>query len=196
MAYIYPFSAASASNFQPTFKETLAQLWGEGREKAISEKLFPGGTTKGIDVSNVLCLSPNMHAAGSRYDFALWPMRPSKENESGLWIIQIVFCWLHKRSVGDKMSTLSSMGPEFKTSAKDLLIRTFDRHLQPRAIDLRMNAPILDGQIFTIYAAEKELLPDYDILMLQWDLARMASLCDTPEPDSDSDTDSDYDVEY
>lgn len=63
---------------------------------------------------------------------------------------------------------------------------------QPRDIDLRTNASILDGQIFTVNAAKKDHLPDYDILMLQWDIARIASLCGAAEPDDDSDSDSSY----
>ncbi|KAL9947707.1 hypothetical protein ACHAO5_002573 [Verticillium nonalfalfae] len=152
--------------------DTLARLWGADREKAISEKLFPNGTTEGIDViGNVICLSPDMHAAWSRYDFALFPMRPKEEKAE-------------------------AMGSNICASAREILLTTAIGIVKqrPRAFDLRTGAPILDGQIFTIKAAMKDHLPDYDILMLQWDIARVASLCGAAESGDDYDKDA-YDAD-
>ncbi|ROT41865.1 hypothetical protein SODALDRAFT_318674 [Sodiomyces alkalinus F11] len=191
VAHIYPFGAASARQTKSALKDTLARLWGADRETAISETLFPDGTTKGIDViGNVICLSPNMHAAWSRYDFALFPLRSTDEKEEGPWSIQVVFHWLKRRQV----QKMSEMAGDMRTSAREVLLRTSRGVMErePRDIDLRTNAPILDGQIFTINANKKDHLPDYDILMLQWDIARMASLCGAAEPEDDSDSDSPY----
>ncbi|KAG7118860.1 hypothetical protein HYQ45_015444 [Verticillium longisporum] len=189
VAHIYPFSAASAQQI----KFTLARLWGADREKAISEKLFPNGTTMGIDViGNVICLSPSMHAAWSRYDFALYPMRPSEEKEEGKWCMKVVFYWLKRYP----RSKTSGMGSNIWASAREVLFQTAIGIIKqrPRAFDLRTGAPILDGQIFTIKAAMKYHLPDYDILMLQWDIACIASLCGAAEPDDDYDIDA-YDTD-
>ncbi|EGY18044.1 hypothetical protein VD0002_g4257 [Verticillium dahliae] len=188
VAHISPFSAASA---QQT-KFILARLWGPDREKAISKKLFPNGTT-GIDViGNVICLSPNMHAAWARYDVALFPMRPSEEKEEGKWCMKVVFYWLKRCSV----AKTSSMGSNIWASAREVLLQTAIgiKKQRPRAVDLRTGAPVLDGQIFTIKAAMKDDLPDYDILMLQWDIVRMASLCGAAESGDDYDKDA-YDID-
>ncbi|KAM0625667.1 hypothetical protein ACHAQG_002857 [Verticillium nonalfalfae] len=154
------------------FQFKISRLWGADREKAISEKLFPNGTTEGIDViGNVICLSPDMHAAWSRYDFALFPMRPKEEKAE-------------------------AMGSNICASAREILLTTAIGIVKqrPRAFDLRTGAPILDGQIFTIKAAMKDHLPDYDILMLQWDIARVASLCGAAESGDDYDKDA-YDAD-
>ncbi|KAM0284804.1 hypothetical protein ACHAQH_001724 [Verticillium albo-atrum] len=191
VAHIYPFSAATGRQTKATLKDTLARLWGADREKAMSEKLFPNGTTKGIDViGNVICLSPSMHAAWSRYDFALFPLRPSEAGKEGPWTMRVVFYWLMRREV----NTMSVMGSDMTTCAQEVLLRNHQKWVEeePRAIDLRTNMPILSGRIFTIKAVKKDHLPDYDILMLLWDIARMASLCGAAEPDDDSDSDSSY----
>jgi hypothetical protein len=129
-----------------------------------------------------------MHARWSRYEFALFPLQP-RQNLDGTWSIQVVFYWLKRRDV----TTTSEMGDDgLRTSAADVLKRETSRIMnqQARAIDLRTNCPILDGQVFTIRAETEDKLPNYDILMLQWDIARMASLCAAAEPEDDSDSES------
>ncbi|EEY13982.1 predicted protein [Verticillium alfalfae VaMs.102] len=160
VAHIYPFSAASAQQI----KSTLTRLWGADREKAISEKLFPNGTTMSIDVIG------------------------NRGKEEGRWTIKVVFYWLKHCSV----AKTSNMGKNIWASAREVLLQTADilEAQQPRAFDLRTGAPILNGQIFTIKAAMKDHLPDYDILILQWDIARMASLCGAAESGDDYDKDA------
>lgn len=46
-----------------------------------------------------------------------------------------------------------------------------------RAINVITNAPIVDGDIITIRAKTEAQLPDYDTVMLQYDIMRMASIC-------------------
>ncbi len=59
----------------------------------------------------------------------------------------------------------------------------------------RTHRPILDGQEVVIRSKDKSLLLNWDVLQLQWDLCRMASLCaagDMPDQESDDgDWDSD-----
>jgi len=54
--------------------------------------------------------------------------------------------------------------------------------------------PILDGQEVIVRSADPELRLSWEIVQLQWDLCRMASLCGAAEvDDDDADDDDDED---
>ena len=56
---------------------------------------------------------------------------------------------------------------------------------QLMAVNLDRNTAIVNGEVFTVSAKRMEDLPDYDVLMLQWDIIRMASLCGGAEPEDE-----------
>ncbi len=55
--------------------------------------------------------------------------------------------------------------------------------------------PILDGQEVIVQSVDPELRLSWEIVQLQWDLCRMASLCGAAEVDDDDDYDDDDDDE-
>lgn len=93
--------------------------------------------------------------------------------------MELVFYWLRKPF----SPTDWQLGGCFRESAAEQL--QYDDPLLDniRAINVETNAPIIDGDIITVRAFKKGWLPDYDILMLQYDILRMASLCGGAEPD-------------
>lgn len=68
-----------------------------------------------------------------------------------------------------------------------------------RAININTGARVVSGDIFTVWADKEEELPERELLNLQWDIIRMASLCSGAEPteidDEDSEDDSEDDSE-
>jgi len=66
------------------------------------------------------------------------------------------------------------------------------------AVNLTTWRPVESGQIFTITAEDIDTLPDYDILLLQWDVLRMWRLAGGADPaiypDNPFDSDDEADV--
>ncbi|KAK1992808.1 hypothetical protein LX36DRAFT_644161 [Colletotrichum falcatum] len=155
-----------------------------------------GHDTPAVDtMCNMICLSPQLHDWWTRGYFALEPISVSSEPTSGgtpKWSIDIRFHWLRKTDVPTLTSHVDfSQDPVAKL--QDLkgegggLVKIFN------ATTGRL---VENGQIFTITADSRDEIPDFDILLLQWDLLRMWRLAGGADPtiyplDDDYDDDDD-----
>lgn len=132
----------------------------------------------------MISLSAALHRAWEAGDFAFRPSYPQQNGERHS--ITITIYWMRKVTnrkerppMGARQMGYGILDSPNKTLEKALLGKP------PRisAVNLDKNTPVVDGDQFTIVADEREMLPDYDILMLQWDIIRMASLCGGAEPE-------------
>jgi hypothetical protein len=83
---------------------------------------------------------------------------------------------------------------QFSQTAHDVLASLPLRPRVTKAVNIRTNARINDGDIITIWAKNKDDLPEVDIINFQWDIVRMASLCGGAEPVDEEEDDDDDDM--
>jgi hypothetical protein len=180
VAYIYPIRGINSPE-RETLRTAVATIRGQARADELYHKLFGHGID-GIDcLGNVVCLSANFRAAWERGELTLYPRRAERDPEKGGWKMELVFYWLVKvHYFPDR-----PLGLKFRWSAAEELRDRgkFKLFQGVRAINVENNAPVIDGDIITVRASQEGELPDYDILMLQYDILRMASLCGGAEPD-------------
>ncbi|KDN68282.1 hypothetical protein CSUB01_10358 [Colletotrichum sublineola] len=106
------------------------------------------------------------------------PSRASKKSKAiqQEWSIRLRFHWLRATNVPElRVPVDFSEDPINKFQPSDP-----ERPL--RAVNFLTYRPIENGQIFTIKADSLEELPDYDILLLQWDILRMWRLAGGADP--------------
>ncbi|KAK2014453.1 hypothetical protein LZ32DRAFT_690470 [Colletotrichum eremochloae] len=198
--HIFPFASLkqqSQRTLGPDL-ELMTSLWGNDRVDTLAEKLTMIGThdTTAVDtMRNMICLSPQLHDWWTRGYFALEPIKSSSESISGgtptrldrtakkprleqEWSIHIRFHWLRKTDIPTLTSQVNfSQDPVAKL--QDLkgegggLVKTFN------ATTGRL---VESGQMFTITADSSDEIPDFDILLLQWDLLRMWRLAGDADP--------------
>lgn len=162
----------------------VARIWGRSRAEKIHAKLL-NRDLSGIDgLGNVVCMSTNCHRAWENGHFALYP-REARQNLKGQWEMELVFFWMKK--VHSSME--QEMGLKFIDSAARQVQDLLSPHSALQAVNLPNNSPIISCDIITITADTCEELPDYDIVMLQWDVLRMASLCGGAEPEEEDHSD-------
>ncbi|GJD04911.1 tat pathway signal sequence [Colletotrichum higginsianum] len=156
----------------------------------------PNDNTAIDTVTNMICLSPQLHDWWSRGYFALEPIRfwseplpdstpdkPDRPDRAAKkrkipekWSIQIRFHWLRKTDVPmltSKVKFSDDPITMMQEPAGEGLVRAFN------ATTCRQ---VENGQIFTMTADSRDRLPDYDILLLQWDLLRMWRLAGGADP--------------
>jgi hypothetical protein len=181
---IYPASLGS-----PDIFNALVGLWDEKRaRRAAIRTLISGSLYK---VSNTICLCPSLRDAWLRGEFALKPLSQGWDAEEKKHSLKIALYWMRK-------STPSPC--YYHLLAHDYLMT--DDHTPrytTRAVNIYTGARVVSGDIFTVWADKEEDLPDRELLNLQWDIIRMASLCAGAEPTEidheDSDDDSEDDSE-
>ncbi|KAM0284838.1 hypothetical protein ACHAQH_001759 [Verticillium albo-atrum] len=159
--------------------ESLTMIWGN-RLRQLKEKLCAGQGNIVDSLQNVICLSSDLHKMWSKTEFAFLP-EEAKQIDGG-WSIRLRFCWMENvQPIEEK-----SFSEVFFSSPYDI-IDAYRRIPEGTiaAVQLKHSTPILDGKIITIQAAKKEHLPDYEILRLQCDIIRIASICAGGNQDDD-----------
>ncbi|KAK1965204.1 hypothetical protein LY78DRAFT_747875 [Colletotrichum sublineola] len=176
--HIFPFASLkqqSQRTLGPDL-ELMTSLWGNDRVDTLAEKLTMMGThdTTAVDtMRNMICLSPQLHDWWTRGYFALEPIKSSAKMEHSHTL---------PLAQEDRHPTLTpqvnfSQDPVAKLQSLKGegggLVKTFN------ATTGRL---VESGQIFTIAAGSSDDIPDFDILLLQWDLLRMWSLAGGADP--------------
>ncbi|KDN71181.1 hypothetical protein CSUB01_09232 [Colletotrichum sublineola] len=178
--HIFPFASLkqqSQRTLGPDL-ELMTSLWGNDRVDTLAEKLTMMGThdTTAVDtMRNMICLSPQLHDWRHPYqagqDGKEAQIRAKMEHSHTLPLAQ-----------EDRHPTLTpqvnfSQDPVAKLQSLKGegggLVKTFN------ATTGRL---VESGQIFTIAAGSSDDIPDFDILLLQWDLLRMWSLAGGADP--------------
>ncbi|WQF87800.1 Putative HNH nuclease [Colletotrichum destructivum] len=198
VCHIFPFASLKYryQKVLPICLDGMKKIWGIERVDDLSEKLMIHGPneTAAIDtVTNMICLSPQLHDWWLRGYFALEPIRlwseplhdstPDRPDRAAKkrkipekWSIQIRFDWLRKIDVPmltSKVKFSDDPITMMQEPAGEGLVRAFN------ATTCRQ---VENGQIFTMTADSRDRLPDYDILLLQWDLLRMWRLAGGADP--------------
>ncbi|KAJ0161752.1 hypothetical protein CTA2_5652 [Colletotrichum tanaceti] len=233
VCHIFPFASLKHRYQKPMLLclDGMINIWGRRRVDILSVKLIvngPNDTTVINTVSNMICLSPQMHDWWLRGYFALepirlwseplsdstpdrpwsehspdsapdrlWseplpdctadrpdrpdrpvrPVRPAKKRKiPKKWSIQMRFHWLRKTDIPlltSKVNFSADPITMMQEPAGEGLLRAFN------ATTCRQ---VETGQIFTMTADSQDRLPDYEILLLQWDLLRMWRLAGGADP--------------
>ncbi|GJD01531.1 integral membrane protein [Colletotrichum higginsianum] len=158
-----------------------------------------GGFIKCLDTEgydhprNMVSLNCAFHNFWGKAMVALEPIEVAKD---GTWII-VQVRWMHNSKLGSrfdkKYATVEQV--DIDMPVKDILQPLTNEHNVPiRIIDLETQRYIKDGHRFKITSEDRELLPSEDLLRLQYNLCRMASLTGAAEPDDDANSDSDSEV--
>ncbi|KAK2035525.1 hypothetical protein LX32DRAFT_678372 [Colletotrichum zoysiae] len=206
VCHIFPFSALSRQEQVDTLLGIMAPVWGQDRIDKLLVKLtgrYNPGASNNMNVidqaRNMISLNQQMHYFWGRGYFALEPMgmpecsdkeasvsrtasasstptrtpppRASKKSKvtQKEWSIRLRFHWLRATNV-----------PELRVPV-DFSEDPINR-FQPPDPERPAYRPIENGQIVTIKADSFEKLPDYDILLLQWDILRMWRLAGGADP--------------
>ncbi|EFQ34851.1 uncharacterized protein GLRG_09995 [Colletotrichum graminicola M1.001] len=178
--------------------------------------------------ANMISLSPQLHDCWLRGYFAFEPMGEARRFDGQYntgastptvsestratppraakklkplpeeYSIQLRFHWLKDTTI-PTLKSLVDFSVDPITIFKQPVPNQPDPKCYLAAVDLSNWRPVENGQIITIKAQERGLLPDYDILLLQWDVLRMWRLAGGADPeiysfDSDDDTDEDLAV--
>lgn len=168
------------NEYRNTLKTACATIWGQKEAQAIYDRLFSQGITGTDCVANMLCMCKNFHRSWEYGEFVLYPHHPYHDDSNGNWTMDLVFYWLE--NLPFEQGTVLKRG-EFLRSASEAAGAPAERDGTIRAVNVQTNAPILDGDIITIEADKQEELPDYAIVMLQYKILTMASLCGGAEPE-------------
>ncbi|KAK2051443.1 hypothetical protein LY76DRAFT_630527 [Colletotrichum caudatum] len=91
------------------------------------------------------------------------------------WVIRVRFHWLKKTNV-------EGMTMESFVDFSDDPIGRLQGEGLAKAFNATTCRQVEDGQVFTFRSKIREHLPDYDILLLQWDLLRMWRLAGGADP--------------
>lgn len=161
---------------QEAYRDSLAtalpSIWPCKRAQRLCRRLlFNDIKEPGLNyLGNMICLSPAMHGALRRGDLALRPNHPLQDTYSGNWVIDLTVYWMtpdasERYRVGQSKSTSTARQP------------VDCRKGQIQAAGENQPYPVMSGEIISISAGACEDLPDYEILLLQWDIMRFASLC-------------------
>ena len=165
----------------------LKRVW----KSAITERLeaLLNGRENVIDTpQNLICLSPQLHRWWGAARIGLEPIM-EVEQKDGKKGVRVRLRWLRR-------STLSvSQHLSMETRPEAILEEGYFRHSNVNTL-----RPIADGEVIDLFervviekGKERTIpAPSKDILSLQWDVIRMASLCgaaeavDAEQSDSDS----------
>ncbi|KAK2012553.1 hypothetical protein LZ32DRAFT_691863 [Colletotrichum eremochloae] len=197
VCHIFPFSSLNHQERTKSCLLGMTKLWGEDRVIKLNSQLVNDGTGKNIvdTAANMISLSPQLHAWWSRGYFALEPMEapepvevqtttPTRSTFKTAWRIKLRFHWLQKTSIFNLLSTVNY--------SDDPVTKFEDLGCNLNIVDARTWRPVESGQVITITADSPEHLPNYDILLLQWDLLRMWRLSGGADP-SNYPFDDEYD---
>ncbi|KAK1980137.1 hypothetical protein LZ30DRAFT_145096 [Colletotrichum cereale] len=206
VCHIFPFSSLARRTKTRGHLVIMETLWGQDRSKRLFHKLtgsYEHGNPNNVCVvdtaKNMISLSPQLHDWWSRGLFAFEPMgepeafdaatptkvTPTRSNlarnakkvkRTQQWSIRLRFHWLQVTNIGDLKSQVNFSEDPIT------MLRDWDHECLPQAANLRTWRPVENGQVFTITADDYDKLPDYDILLLQWDLVRMRRLAGGADP--------------
>ncbi|KAK1970237.1 hypothetical protein LY78DRAFT_677907 [Colletotrichum sublineola] len=202
VCHIFPFSSLNHQERTKSCLLGMTKLWGEDRVIKLNSQLVNDGTGKNIvdTAANMISLSPQLHAWWSRGYFALEPMEapepvevqtttPTRSTFKTAWRIKLRFHWLQKTGIFNLLSTVNY--------SDDPVTKFEDLGCNLNIVDARTWRPVESGQVITITADSPEHLPNYDILLLQWDLLRMWRLSGGADPSKypfDDEYDSDEEI--
>ncbi|KAK1976027.1 hypothetical protein LZ30DRAFT_667543 [Colletotrichum cereale] len=191
VCHIFPFASMKHGKYANNCLTPMTVLWGEDRVTSLLNKLTsPQGDGHGnvVDtVANMICLSPQLQKWWEKGFFALEPMEEPqafdvesstptrlKKAKRQIWSIRLRFHWLRKTDIPSLISTVNfSDDPVTKLQEPEGLLNI---------VNATTWRPVDNGQVITITADSLDRLPDYDILLLQWDLLRMWRLAGGADP--------------
>ncbi|KAK2035526.1 hypothetical protein LX32DRAFT_723693 [Colletotrichum zoysiae] len=189
VCHIFPL-ASIEQRYQRITKaclDELQSLWGRERALRLADKLFNSGAgqTAVVDTAaNMICLGATLRKWWYMGLFALEPMeKPQPLDAAGSaqgaasqqrWGIRLRFHWLKRTDIPDL------------NAAVDFSEDPVPKMQEPEGRCMIFNAttcrPTESGQVFTVTADDPDKLPDYDILLLQWDLLRIWRLAGGADP--------------
>lgn len=166
--HVFPFSSLKEPHKTSNcLQATLFNLWGRHREERISHLLV--GDQNIVDTAqNMLALSPSLHRLWGK---AVFGLEPIAQLDNG---VRLRFRWLKKTglALGQRMPEI--FDPDELLASPDGPGSVNVRHLVT-------GRPILDGEIIDVTSSDKSSRPNYEILLLQWDLIKMVSLSGAAE---------------
>ncbi|KAK1573435.1 uncharacterized protein LY79DRAFT_411433 [Colletotrichum navitas] len=165
----------------------LHDWWGRGLfafEPMGEARLSESPSNTGAAIQPTPIGSPSTRTTPTRAAKVAKNTKPPQE-----WSIQLRFHWLRDTNI----PTLKS--PVNLSADPIAMLETPDPNRHLAAVNLATWRPVENGQLFTITAQDPNALPDYDILLLQWDVLRMWRLAGGADPAiySLDDDDDDYD---
>ena len=181
ICHIFPFAAKHDLQRITTLINSLAGIYSDTAVKRLRHLLAESGSEILDTAANKISLNPLLYRWWSK---GLIGFEPRERLGSG---VRVKFWWL-------------------KTAHKALTDKGVDLAEDPRnalrdpagvvtIYDFRTPRPILSRTLIDIVSDDPSLVPNWEILELQWDLIRMCSLCgageapDEEEEESDSDSD-------
>lgn len=169
VCHIFPFAN---KRYPKHAKEILLQGWffvDESRRQKVVEILYDDNKIDQPD--NMITLSLNAHKLWSQSVIAFEPYARSKDH------VVLKVRWLKKRdSDSPKYSPWAPM--DLETNPNAVLC---DHPENIKLFDNVSCRPILDGHEVVIKSTDQAKCPNWDLLQLQWDMCRMASLCGAAE---------------
>ncbi|KAM0335246.1 hypothetical protein ACHAQA_000290 [Verticillium albo-atrum] len=186
--HIFPHASMNDSQTGSVLT-ALFKIWEVPHD--LEEKLGSGEKSLVDTVQNIICLSRDLHDMWGRAYFAFFPEQPLQYHD-GTWSIQLQFHWMRRLDFRPN----ENMGSGFFKKPEECKEKDNGNGVAA-AVNLEKKTPIDDGKIIIIRANKKEELPDYDILLFQYRVIKMASLCGGAERTEDEEDDYDVrDAEY
>lgn len=131
---------------------------------------------------NMILLSHDAHQLWSRGVIAFEPLMKHEDH------VVLKLRWLKTRNTANSKGMSPYGLADLAADPNDVL---HDHPENVKLIDNKTHRPILDGHEVVIKSTPKCKCPDWDILMFQWYLCRMSSLCAAAEAVDDETEDED-----
>ncbi|KDN62553.1 hypothetical protein CSUB01_02270 [Colletotrichum sublineola] len=190
VCYIFPFNWKHQKDIASPLIG-MRDLWGAIQTHRFLEKVYDNeywDTFALHTAANMICLNATLREWWHMGFFGLEPMekpRPSdepgstpgsSETQTRKWAVRLRFQWLKKTNIRDLKTVVDfSDDPVLKLQELECPQEIFDAATGQQI-------SIENGHIFTITADSPDALPDYDILLLQWNLLRMWRLGGGADP--------------
>ncbi|KAK7426425.1 hypothetical protein QQZ08_007020 [Neonectria magnoliae] len=190
ICHVFPYAGKDAPDWTRVILKLPRTLASPGVHERFLRLLMDNENI--IDTAqNMVALSPYMHKLWRTAKFGLEPI---SKIEKG---IRVRFRWLHRTGLTMKNQVQLDLDPR-------MVLQTGSNSI-PAAQNSKTFRPILDGEMIDITAKDKpsdpddnsaptydeSTVPNWDVFFLQWDLARIASLCGAGEEvDEDDDRDT------
>ncbi|TKW49585.1 hypothetical protein CTA1_1270 [Colletotrichum tanaceti] len=188
VCHIIPHSARQHKNRVNQALRQLWALWGpqvDGPLKLLDDEGYD-------EPRNMISLNCAFHTLWGKAMVALEPVEKGKT-----WII-VQVRWMHNSKLGSRFDKKRQTAEhvDINLDVKDIIEPLSNEHNVPiRIVNLESQRYIKDGHKFMIVSEKSDHLPSEELLRLQYNLCRMASLTGAAEPDDDVDSDSDSDLD-
>ncbi|CAK7218907.1 hypothetical protein SCUCBS95973_003642 [Sporothrix curviconia] len=179
-AHIFPHSAAKSPETKVKL-DILFGFWGEETREKWGALFKDRAVTE--SPQNELSLGKHMHCMWDKVYFALKPVSATDRE------VTVQFHWIKRDNC--RALTAKDVLANPNTFMKEICSGDARGWGIPQVAHRQSGARILTGQLFTIRADKPEHLPSMELLQLQWDLMKVASM--TGAADMYDDYDYDYD---